>query len=377
MMVRRFPGSGVGLLSIVLLIPPCTASAAPQQSQTPPRPQTATSKSTPAKSSSWEIDVHGGGALGGQPTNGTGTLPLSGSTYTSPFGGNQTTRAVPSWYFGDGAVLFNAAVPGQVPLVPLDSVLKSSSFERHQSGSIGGRVHYGRAGRRLGYEASVEVASGGPRWTDAALAGIEASRASFITSWSRTFPAAVTSQATIVNGSAKEITWTGGVTVDVVRRGADSFFATGGIGSIAARGEAPSATLKGRYVFNVGNATLDETDTVTLTATRRSVFFWTTGAGWKHQLSPRFGMRADLSAAFGQNNLTMQIHTAPVVVPSPTSPSVFATVGSGSSTIFLSNVPGATGNIQSSLRTSLQYDTFTGDHLLTRVSLTAGIFMRF
>jgi hypothetical protein len=181
----------------------------------------------------WEVDVHAGGAFGSQPTSGTSALPPFGSTFTAFTG--KDTRSVASWFFGEGAKLFNSSVPNVPAIVPLDPVLNSSSFERHRAGSFGGRVHYGRLGHRLGFETSVDVASGGPRWTDAAIAGIVASRVSFQAAWTGVLLTGVTSQDTVTDGSAREVTWTGGVTWDLISRGPDRFFATGGIGAIPRR----------------------------------------------------------------------------------------------------------------------------------------------
>ena len=63
----------------------------------------------PAPERKWEVEVHGGGIRSTTPTDGTGALPAPGPTIPSTFVGGGATRAVSSWYFGDGAALLNQA----------------------------------------------------------------------------------------------------------------------------------------------------------------------------------------------------------------------------------------------------------------------------
>src|SRR5215831_17625937 len=76
----------------------------------------------------WEVEVHGGGAFGSNPTDGTGSLPPAGSTFVTS--SLNSSRRASSWYFGDGAMLMNAinasfagllGAPGRI--TPLDPVL--------------------------------------------------------------------------------------------------------------------------------------------------------------------------------------------------------------------------------------------------------------
>ena len=66
-----------------------------------------------AGSGKWEIEFHGGGLLPTNPTGGTVSLPGPGEVFTSPSNvpaigpAVHSSRRQSSWYFGDGAILFN------------------------------------------------------------------------------------------------------------------------------------------------------------------------------------------------------------------------------------------------------------------------------
>jgi hypothetical protein len=131
----------------------------------------------------WEIEVHGGGVWdSGSSSSGTPTLPAPGETFVTAFG--SPTRRISSWYFGDGAALFNAfpsQVRGGQSLAGLDPVLGASPG-RKPGGAFGARVGY-RLTPRLSAEFTVDYGSGALKLDDDTLAQIEASRASFVTVW--------------------------------------------------------------------------------------------------------------------------------------------------------------------------------------------------
>src|SRR5687768_10336490 len=58
----------------------------------------------------WEVEFHGGGNLLTSPTGGTVSLPGPGAVFTTATANPTESRREPSWYFGDGALLFNQAV---------------------------------------------------------------------------------------------------------------------------------------------------------------------------------------------------------------------------------------------------------------------------
>src|SRR6185369_259954 len=60
----------------------------------------------------WEVEVHGGGLIATNPTQGTIAIPPpSASVPLSPLQPSFTIEPVPSWFFGDGAALLSGALP--------------------------------------------------------------------------------------------------------------------------------------------------------------------------------------------------------------------------------------------------------------------------
>jgi hypothetical protein len=88
--------------------------------------------------------------------------------------------------FGDGSAFLNQVLP-QFPaaiainsrIAPLDSTLTSASISRSRSLSFGARVSR-KLTRRLRAEFAVDSTGGSLSVSDGALAGIEATRASFV-----------------------------------------------------------------------------------------------------------------------------------------------------------------------------------------------------
>src|SRR6185369_15635867 len=141
-----------------------------------------------AQDRKWEIEVHGGGMLATNPTDGKVTLPGPGQLFTVP--PSAFTPVVPSsrressWYFGDGASLFNqvasALVAGGVAQFPgriatLDPVLGRPLGERRRGGSIGARVNR-VVTPRLSAELSVDYSLAQLQITEANSDAIEATR---------------------------------------------------------------------------------------------------------------------------------------------------------------------------------------------------------
>ena len=147
-----------------------------------------------AGSGKWEIEFHGGGMLPTNPTGGTVSLPGPGAVFTSPSNvpaigpAVHSSRQQPSWYFGDGAVLFNGLAetlvatgqlvfPGRI--TALDPVLGRSLGAERRGGSIGARISRVLT-PRLTAELSVDYSLARLQITQANSDSIEATRASFI-----------------------------------------------------------------------------------------------------------------------------------------------------------------------------------------------------
>ena len=153
-------------------------------------------------SGKWEIEFHGGSILPANPTAGTVSLPGAGQAFATaaiypppapPVLVVASSRRESSWYFGDGATLFNQAAsalsaaamtaPFQGRIVTLDPVLARSLGQSRRAGSIGARVSRVLT-PRLSAELSVDYALAGVEIARANRDAVEATRASFIAAFS-------------------------------------------------------------------------------------------------------------------------------------------------------------------------------------------------
>jgi hypothetical protein len=278
----------------------------------------------------WEIEFNAGGLIPSTSTTGVASLPGPGEPFTTaglfPPPAPQvvvqsTSRRESSWYFGDGALLFNqaaasiaastvamtAAFAGRV--TALDPVLGRALGAERSGASLGVRVS-----RILTPRLAVEVSVGygltrleiAPQNRDA----VEATRASFIAAFNGLITAnpsrtlrSLTSTATLDGGDARPLVTTGAVLVNLRTSGRAVPYATAGVSLITLTGRRPSVVLKGNYQFaNPSGSPIDESDTVHVWDARedRSVAGML-GGGVKYHLSSRWGLRLDTRVALTRN----------------------------------------------------------------------------
>lgn len=121
--------------------------------------------------------------LSSQSKDGTATLPAAGTPFTSVTG--VPSRRESSWFFGDGAVLLNqvnAARGASARITALDPVLTTAVVGRQNAGSFGFRISR-HINPRYTAEFAMDYSRAQLTMNDAARAGIEASRASFISAF--------------------------------------------------------------------------------------------------------------------------------------------------------------------------------------------------
>lgn len=336
-----------------------------------------------AASGKWELDVHGGLASATSPHGGSaGTLPASTPLPTFPF--SQPSRRVSSWFFGDGAALINSVNTILAPaarFTAIDPVITSSAASRDSGANVGFRVAR-RIGSRYFAEATVDFARTPLTFSQKALDGIEASRATFVTAFRGLFvsgPSAnpdVTATLDLNEGSGWEVTTTGVFGVDLLTRGRLIPYVVGGAGVTHITGGSPSATITGNYGFTIpfpGVPPVNETDTLAIRMTRDSnspvgVF----GGGFRYVASPRWGVRFDVRASVGGGASDVLIDATPsvakgsptVVLVTPTIPSaVFSTGTTQDSSL--------SGPAISGLK------TFSGSGSSLRTNVVGGVYFRF
>jgi hypothetical protein len=347
---------------------------APQATKPAPTP-------SPGNASPWQLEFHGGVLTSGG-SGGDAALPPAGVAFILA-DGFTPSRASSSWYFGDGAALFNqiAGLRGlQARITPLDSVLKSASAKRGTGGSLGVRVSRD-LNRRISAEFSLDFGLKSVALTDEGIAGIEASRASFVTALvalnnsSSTLLAnpAVTSGATTNEGSGGSLVISGALNFVVMRSGQSSIHVTAGVG-MSPSSDGSTVTLVGNYrLTGAGGAPFNETDTVTIHFDSPNSVGLILGGGFKRDLSKRSGIRADVRLFIGGGGTSVTVDAAPSrIVGTPIGTSILNATS-----------PGLQFTTSSSFRTSLSgdaiagFETFKGGSGLQGANISFGYFLRF
>ncbi|HXZ26690.1 MAG TPA: hypothetical protein VEG08_01700 [Terriglobales bacterium] len=346
-----------------------------------PKPASPAVTEGPDPSRKWEIEVHGGGAFANSPHDGTGTLPGAGATFTAV---NATTsRAIPSYYFGDGTLLYNQAVdaaafPGiTTHIMPLDPILTTRTAERDNGGAFGFRLSRDIA-RRWAIEANFDYSLANLRVNSTGLAGIEASRATWATAWTENltgFSPVVTSVSAIDRSEGQQIFGTVGVNLNLVSEGRVVPYLSFGGGALASVGDLPSATLVGNFQVTIRGGPHNNTDAVLInwsTPDLQAVGYF--GGGIKYYVTPRWGFRIDARDYLSGNGLEQFVSASPAVLTlTPAQTIDFSGV---SPNIQLSNnPPGGPDTLSGPALT--RFRTFSGEGIRNQAVVSGGIFFRF
>jgi hypothetical protein len=360
----------------------------------------------------WEIEFHGGSGWHGGSA-GTPNLPGPGETFTTagiyPPPAPQvvvvsTSRRIPSWYFGDGALLFNqaaaavaanpvamtAAFPGRI--VALDPALTRPLAEARAAGALGVRLTRA-VSARLGVELSIDYSPARVRITKENSDAIEATRASFIAAFSGLITSnpnrmlnSLTSIATVKNAAGGELLTTGALIVNLKASGNVIPYATAGAGMLATSGTMPAVTLTGNYQFrNPSGSPIDETDRVALTVARdRRTLSGIVGAGIKYYATRRWGARLDARVSLSRNTTVTRLDATPTVSLGLT-PAGRGTLNAEPTVQFSNNWtdPVTALGVTAVARSSLSGDalsgfrTWSGTGVSRHTIATAGVFWRF
>ncbi|MGH9141218.1 MAG: hypothetical protein ACRD2I_08765 [Vicinamibacterales bacterium] len=363
-------------------------------------------------SGKWEIELHSGGLLPPNSAGGMVSLPAPGGSFTTagiypppapPVIVVATSRRESSWYFGDGAVLFNQAATALAAnplamtgafagrMVSLDPVLGSAFGTERRTGSIGARVSR-QLTPRLSAELSADYGLAGLEITPANRQSIEATRASFIAAFNglitsnpgRTLKS-LTSTAALDDGSAHQLFTSGALVVNLMTRGPIVPYVTAGAGLNAIMGTLPNVTLKGNYQFqNASGSQINESDNVTVTDARgRRSAAAILGGGLKYHVSPRWGVRFDARVSLSKNSAATILDASPNVVLGTLPAGRLAlnsdpTIQFGNSTDPVTSL-GVTAVSPSTLSgppiTGLR--TLSGSGVTGHGNITAGLFWRF
>jgi hypothetical protein len=369
------PTRSVGMLTVLAFVVWLPASAEAQNAARPGK---------------WTIELYGGGSSASASTGGTGIAAVPGGTpFTLTSGA--PSRAVSSWFFGDGALLLNQ-------VLAQFAVLEGSTFPRIDPlddafGSGGGKPPGGamiglRLGRVLSSKLSVEVnvERGLTKMglSDSMLDGLEAASESFKESFEALLNptrtpvtnVAVTTSVTTRAASTVQTRIAGALKWTVFSGSRLEGYVTGGGGLIMNSGQDPQAVLNGRYTFRLfGAFPMDETDRLVVTVRpQKSSAMGLVGGGVTYDLSSTSGLRADVRLLLNNSKDVTTMTTAPEVITSAALPNVLSTAPNVT--------PGLQFSSQAGVRSSLSgpnanLTLFTGSGLSKQVAFTLGIFKRF
>ena len=365
----------------------------PSSSQAAQTSRTQASRAAPAggrlwdTARRWEADFHVGGMMGSQPTSGTaGNFP-AGEPFTG-FNG-RASRYQSTWMFGDGSAFLNQVLP-QFPvpitiasrITPLDSTLTTSSVSRSRNFSFGARVAR-KLTRRVRAEFAIDSTGGSLAISDGALAGIEATRVSFVPVWNGIIASGqgqftngnVVATTDLVNDvSNRQTSMTGAVEIHLWDKPRLVTYATIGGGVLLRSETSPEATITGLYEFRLlGIAPFSERDVVRLHyEADTSVPVFVVGFGMKYFLKANRGVRVDVRVQSSASAIDTVVDARPSPVPGDPA---FALASPTTPTLILSNAPGTRGNLSGPVITNLK--TFTSSGRDIQTSFTAGYFFRF
>src|SRR5687767_1926443 len=229
------------------------------------------------KDPKWTIEVFGGIATSPGGSDGGGAVEFPTGTPFTTLGGF-TSRSVPSWFFGDGATLFNevaaqfSAAGVNVPkVVPLDSMLGSVGAKEKPGTSFGARLTR-RLTRRFALEFAVQRSRADLELTGAAREAIDQSRASFQSGFNALLatpptagPQVTSAGAFPSEGEASETVVSGALKINIVQSGRLGVYATAGAGWADRSAGALEARLRGNYQFRLFDVQpVAESDIVTM-----------------------------------------------------------------------------------------------------------------
>jgi len=327
--------------------------------------------------------------LANTPTSGSSNLPNPGLTFTT-FLGFSDTRQVPSFYFGDGALLTNQFVTAlgnpnlTTGVTALDPVLTNSVVKRRNGGIFGGRLSY-EFSPRVNLEGTFDYSLGSLGYTPGALLNVQATS----DSW-QTFFLALNSPLVCGGGCTAESSsstvgvhtdvghnymLTGAVNINALTSGKWIPYFTVGVGLLGNTGDTPFITLAGDYQYTFGGQTYNAIDLVRVhtTVDDRS-FVGIIGAGLKYYVTPRWGFRIDARDYLSGNGLEQFVSASPAVLTlTPAQTIDFSGV---SPNIQLSNnPPGGPDTLSGPALT--RFRTFSGEGIRNQAVVSGGIFFRF
>src|SRR5262245_7633311 len=269
----------------------------------------------------WEVEVHGGYMASSNPAGGVSALPGLHSA---------SAEVVPSWYFGDGALVLNQFLTStrlNAVLEPLDAVLGSAFLERQSGAGFGIRIARILNSRFIA-EATLDEEFGELAITAASRTGIQSTGVTFESAMDLVLNApaggsqVVESSASIGDSQGRQRFGSGTLLINL-GSGRIKPYAAVGAGFVKHLNGAPEARLAGNYRFTYAPAvnvpipipipttTFHETDTVVIRTSVGTAFTGVFGAGFRYDLTDRLGVRVDVRDYISENSTATILAATP------------------------------------------------------------------
>ncbi len=332
----------------------------------------------------WRVELVGGVAVFNMPTSGDAALPAAGPALPTS-GPTNPSRRVPTWFLSDGASLLNgtnAEFGVASRLVPLDAALGTLGLTGSNAPAFGLRVRR-QMTSRVSLELGAELHAGSVRMSDELLDAVDQSRASFEAAFEGLFTSgpfanvAVAATSTMTGQSSRELLVSGVVRVALLEGPFAPYLTVGG-GMIQRLGDLPRIELVGAYQFTVATAATQasfaESDALTMRYTQGLNLVGIVGGGFEQRLTERVGLTVDGRVYLGRQTLSLRLDSAPQVTTR--TPGAFVESFTTPAVQFSSNP--STGRDSTLSGTPLnEFEAFGSSGLQTRISVTAGLVIRF
>lgn len=306
-------------------------------------PASASAQAAAPRKAKWAIELYAGStSVVGTQGGAAGTGFPAGATFTTVAG--RPSRVVPSWFFGDGAVLLNDVL-GQFAtasgttfarLSPLDAALQSGGSSQRGGVTFGARLSRDIT-NKLAIEISADRRVSGLAFNSGMTDSLNTTKDSFKSAFDgllATLPATnlnVTSTLSTSEPSGSQMQFGAALNLRVAERGKLGVHLTAGGGVLTSGGES-QATLTGTYTFRLlSTYTIAETDKAVVTiAPEKTAALGFGGGGLTWALSPRVALKADVRMSFVAARAATTVRGTPsagsqsptAAVPSLTTPSI-------------------------------------------------------
>jgi hypothetical protein len=342
----------------------------------------------------WEVEVHAGVTAANHPTAGVGALPPPGNPFITIEG--TPSRSVQSWFFGDGALLLNQvqALDPSSPyrITPLDSTLTSALLRRDLSGVVGVRLNR-RLNARLSAEVSAEFCACRLSLEPEVRSAVEASRASFDSTWKSFFSdwksdspvdkaGAIATISFDENKHGGEIFITGTLNIALRTQGKLIPYLAVGAGTEYRSEGLPIVTLTGFYgIEKVSlpspqspSPNINFSDTLTMHFDASQSVVGVVGGGIKYNLDSRWGLRFDARMHLSRDSVDNLVDTGTKSGGTPRLPPPIPNtyVFGGDPSIQFSTTLGSGRTV--GLK---DFRTYRGNGIQQSVIVTAGVFRKF